>query len=342
VQLGVRRQQPNQVVDLGDWKLDDEHPYLDGSKPKNAYYCPASGHPAFLEPKRRYLFKKSRIEKNLEQACDSRFKDQFWAEVVAYRIGCLAGIEVPPTFVAVREGQCGALIEWFHSDDFRMTPGTEEMVRLIPGFDRDRGSQHNLHTLEEICNRYESLMPVHWSIHWSKIFLFDALIANTDRHQENWGIIWDNVLDALPRGDKRENVQGVRARFVAWTPAFDNGTSMGFEFPEDMLDEKFIEIRRHTEKGCHHIREKRDSAKQIGHLALVQQWSNRFPDTRKIMRDCLTFSMVDLASELDELVQYEVPVPFTRRRADFVHNLIDYRRERLIEILEDEYYSACR
>lgn len=45
-----------------------------------------------------------------------RYPDQFWAEIVAYRIGSLLGAFGAPRIrgfgVAVQEA-CGALIEWF-------------------------------------------------------------------------------------------------------------------------------------------------------------------------------------------------------------------------------------
>ena len=57
----MKRQFSNQVVDLSGWSLDSEHPYMDGSKPKKAYFCPDSQQPDFLIPGHRYLFKRSRI-----------------------------------------------------------------------------------------------------------------------------------------------------------------------------------------------------------------------------------------------------------------------------------------
>lgn len=47
------------------------------------------------------------------------YPDQFWGEVVAYRVGCLLGLQVPPAFAAwnSRTGRCAALIEWFYYDN---------------------------------------------------------------------------------------------------------------------------------------------------------------------------------------------------------------------------------
>lgn len=49
-----------------------------------------------------------------------------------------------------------------------------------------------------------------------KVIIFDALIANQDRHCENWGVI------------QREGL-------VRFAPIFDNGASLGFNYNEDQV-----------------------------------------------------------------------------------------------------------
>ncbi len=59
-------------------------------------------------------------------------------------------LQVPPVFVAVNSttGEPGSLCEWFigYSADIeeRSTPGGEYMQKMIAGYDRDKGRQHNL------------------------------------------------------------------------------------------------------------------------------------------------------------------------------------------------------
>ena len=106
---------------------------------------------------------------------------------------------------------------------------------------------------------------------------------------------------------------------------------MGFEIREEQLES--ANIKRHTQKGCHHIRLNQESRKRFGHLELIEYFARQFPNTRASMRACLEFSLADLKDELDELVDFQVSVPFTQERAGFVFNLIQYRREKLLEIL---------
>jgi hypothetical protein len=62
---------------------------------------------------------------------------------------------------------------------------------------------------------------VDWRRWWAETIAFDALIANTDRHSENWGFLVD------------QSVPGDASYSLA--PAFDNGTSLGFLIREPDL-----------------------------------------------------------------------------------------------------------
>ncbi|RYG85650.1 MAG: hypothetical protein EON59_11765 [Alphaproteobacteria bacterium] len=103
----------------------------------------------------------------------------------------------------------------------RFVHGVEYMKRLIPDFDVKSGKQHNIRTVLSLLNaiRGHRKMPSP-ILHWGRTFAFDALIGNTDRHQENWGLLWSNAGGQM------------RVRF---SPAFDNGTSLGHEQTEAAL-----------------------------------------------------------------------------------------------------------
>lgn len=78
-----------------------------------------------------------------------------------------------------------------------------------------KGKNHNFRALKKIFTdlELENRVTLNWQIYWAKTFLFDALIGNTDRHQDNWSIIQD-----------RKNLK------IRIFPIFDNGTSMGHEY----------------------------------------------------------------------------------------------------------------
>lgn len=80
-----------------------------------------------------------------------------------------------------------------------------------------------------------------WQIYWSDMLLFDALIGNTDRHQDNWGLLWQTTNNKLK---------------VRIAPVFDNGTSLGYEILERNMGGFYNpdRMRSYINKGRHHIR----------------------------------------------------------------------------------------
>jgi len=107
-------QKPNEVVDITGFSLDGSFSsYPDGSRAKFEVFCPSTTTYQFLIPYHRYLFKKT-----LERKSGEISYEQFWTEIIAYKLGRILDIAVPPAFVAsysdpVRgDLEYASLIEW--------------------------------------------------------------------------------------------------------------------------------------------------------------------------------------------------------------------------------------
>ncbi len=92
----------------------------------------------------------------------------------------------------------------------RSYTGADLMDGIVPDFDAYDLSQY---TLENIMLALE---PYSFEREFVQIIFFDSLIANQDRHSENWSII------------EFED----RVRFA---PIYDNGASLGFNNSEDQV-----------------------------------------------------------------------------------------------------------
>lgn len=174
------------ALEVGQWQEDaDFGVFPQGARDKTALLAPVQGVPPFLRAGHRYLFKQSR-------AC---YPEQFWAEIVAYRIGCLLGVEVPPAFAAYNaaSGISGALIEWFYAADVGIFVHAGDYLQLVrPELDRARGELHNLRDVGVLMRLLRHHGLGHdWRMWWVRTLVFDALIGNSDRHQENWGFVID-------------------------------------------------------------------------------------------------------------------------------------------------------
>lgn len=321
-------QGPHQVIDIADWYIyRDYEVFPEGARDKSLRVCPDPAPFDFCLPRHRYLFKEA--IKSAQHPGKPRHPDQYWAELIAFRIGRLMGLTLPPVFVAIdsTRDEPGTLNEWFMgypgAGDERHFPGGDYMQRRIPGYDREKGKEHNLTTIIELSRILERgrWLSHDWQRYWGLCLCFDALIGNTDRHQENWGLIWSE--------------EGPTARF---TPYFDNGTSLGHELlPQKMQrmmrDPK--ELAGYLRRGKHQMRWSRHDRRRLPLIGGVADYCRHFPHIRPILIERLQGWCEDALREmLYRLTQFDLPHPLTSQRAEFIAFLTLTRRARLLRALE--------
>jgi len=314
-------------IDVADWESYGEFDiYPEGAREKNLIICP-EGQPDFLISGHRYLFKLPMAQ--VENPALLRHPEQYWSEIIAFRLGRIMGLQVPPAFVSFNSttGMPGALIEWFTGyegqPNIRTTAGGDHMARHIPDFDRDTGAKHNLATVmrfSKLLNRSPS-----WSLiddyvdYWGNCLCFDALIGNTDRHQENWKVLWDD--------DSKE---------VRFSPYFDNGTSLGQELcavkVARMLKDKNM-MEAHIRRGKHHMRLTEEDDVRMKLIPGVVEFVKQYPPVRASLLGKLSFSIDALSEELEKLTKFNVPYPLLPDRAELILKLTQERKEQLIRLI---------
>jgi hypothetical protein len=305
------------IIDVTDWPEDPEHPrYPEGAREKSALFPPDIVPFDFIKPGRRYLFKLS----------DQRYPEQFWAETIAYVVGCLLDVEVPPAYIAEHRGRavCGALIEWFFVDgEQTFIAGGNRLQRLVPDYDRKLGTQHSFQLVQRACVRAARHGLIDdWLLYWGRAFLFDALIGNTDRHQDNWGFLAWTLDDGATT---RERL----------SPLFDNGTSLGMErHLEHVAGWDDNKCAAYLRKGCHHMKLNGDDAKRCQHFDMIRYVVEAHPTLLAPLRETLAlFSVQELEQRLIELCKLELPVKLTEARIRFTLRLVNLRYRQLCAIL---------
>ena len=299
-------------VDISMWEPDAEFEiYPQGARSKSATIAPDEPSDPAIRGGRRYMFKLSRAS----------YPDQFWGEVVAYRVGCLLQVSVPPAFAAwnAATGQCGALIEWFYE------VGTERFVQageflqvLQPDFERRRGESHCTRENEVLMRALSTrkILLGDWREWWVHALAFDTLIGNSDRHQDNWGFIYQ----AQPALNK------------CWlAPMFDNGTSLGSElFTDRVVDWTDQRLEQYINRGTHHVRWRLDDGSvDRKHFSLLTRALEHWPETRSLLRDRVRAISGDaLRASLQGLTLYQLPVPFSDARRALSFRLLSRRLER--------------
>lgn len=316
-----------EFINIGDWPDDDEFSsaYPEGARPKRTLFSPTNPTQAFIEPDWRHMFKRSA----------ARYPEQFWAEIIAYEISLLLKVPAPPCYAAFdpATGQCGALSAWFYKEGEESFYSAGNFFhKLIKTFDREKGTQHNIVDSDEFNNKVLGKNQIYdfWSM-----MLFDVLLGNTDRHQDNWGHLLKAVRVSKSVARRRGEPFDVKWRFAPW---FDNGTSLGHE----LLNDKFTKwndatLERYILRGKHHMRYSRTNLERMGHIASLGFIRSHAGVKALLLKRLKEFDLEALAVVLHRLV--DLPAPpggnLTRDRADFILRLTHRRAQLAMETLNE-------
>jgi hypothetical protein len=147
---------------------------------------------------------------------------QHWAEKIAAEIaGCLDIHHARVEFARFQDTQ-GSASESFAGGGRDLYHGNQVLAGTVLGYDPHKSFRQADHMLSNIFSAIDAAFAEPENAHRVKIGLadylvLDALIGNTDRHHENWGILLWQV---------GEDWEGVLA------PTFDHASSLGRELAD--------------------------------------------------------------------------------------------------------------
>lgn len=131
-----------------------------------------------------------------------------WAEFVASEVGKRIGFHTAEVKLAEHAGVLGTISKNFRADVEELYEGGDLFLARYEDFNR-----HSL-TYYELPHILDILVAYDLEKDFVGIPVYDALIANNDRHCDNWGVL------SSPEG-------------IRMAPIYDNGSSLGFnETPE--------------------------------------------------------------------------------------------------------------
>ena len=195
---------------------------------------------------------------------------QHWAEKIAAELAAHLGTLHAKVELADFQGTLGSVTESFAGNGRELVHGNQLLERVVHGYDPERTFRQSAHTLSNIWRVMDRVFVNPDSARRAKLriaayLVLDALIGNTDRHHENWGLLRNRAGDQW-RG------------FVA--PSFDHASSLGRELLDARRDRILAENRvgNYAEKGRGAIYWSEEERHGPSPLELVRRGNGRHPD----------------------------------------------------------------
>ena len=195
---------------------------------------------------------------------------QHWAEKIAAEVAKLVNIQCAKVELAVFGSEQGSVTKAFTGGKRELIHGNQILVRTVYGYDPERKFHQSSHTLANIWRAIDRVFKGNTGASRAKLRLaeclvLDALIGNTDRHHENWGILRKRV------GDRWKG---------SVAPSFDHASSLGREL-QDVRRERLLAENRvgeYAEKGRGAIYWSEDDRHGPSPLELVRRAVMSYPD----------------------------------------------------------------
>lgn len=182
----------------------------------------------FLRENKRWLFKESRLICTPNR---SEPTGEDWAEKAAAEIASLISVRAARVELAEYNNRRGSASLNFISSGEHLEHGNEILAGRVFGYDKTKKLKQSNHTIQNIVKAIKSMFSSerHVQIVLEQLagyIVLDALIGNTDRHHENWGLLSRVVRIDDPIEDWDYPVM---QRIYSVAPSFDHASSLGRE-----------------------------------------------------------------------------------------------------------------
>ena len=252
------------IVDTSGWRSLSPEPL--GSKPGKLWLVDDHGIDWLFKPV---------ISK------DGKVYGDDWAERIATQVATLLDIPSARVELALRDGTPGIIsqsVVWITRDGgerAELSLGNEVLGGLDPDYPMEKRHAVPAYTVDRVLGALETLRiaaPEHAPLGFTAADAFagylvlDALIANTDRHHENWGVLRPIAGDRTP----------------SLAPSFDHASSLGFQLSDQDRMERLT--TRDAGRDVRHYAGRGRSRHMPGRPLLVDvalealRWKGRSPD----------------------------------------------------------------
>ena len=232
---------------------------------------------------------------------------EHWAEKIASDVARLLDILHARVELAVFSDTQGSATESFVQEGRELVHGNQMLEWFIGGYEAGKKFGQSSHTLKNIWQVMDEVFvdpeaKTQGKLCIAEYLVLDAVIGNTDRHHENWGIL--------------RRRQGSRWLGLV-APSFDHASSLGRELLDERRNLLLAENRvvDYVEKGHGGIYWSEDDQHGPSPLALVRRANSEYPDLFRPALEKSRNLCQRAVSELVDRVPSDWMSPYARKFA---------------------------
>lgn len=249
---------------------------------------------------------------------------EHWAEKISCELAVLLDINHARTELATYQGICGSVSASFVGTRQQLTHGNQLLALGVEGYDckgesKSKQTDHALdniwRVLEHAFGRSEQTRQA--KARFGEYLVLDALVGNTDRHHENWGLLKSKLNDHFEE-------------FVA--PSYDHASSLGRELRDARRVDRLARgsVGSYVERGRGAVYWTSDASGALSPLELVRRTAVIYPEAIQPVLGRVKSLHNDNVTDLVERVP---PDWMSRSARDFAITMICYASDQLKGLL---------
>lgn len=272
------------------------------------------------------------------------YKYEFWNEIIAYQIGKTLGLEMLRYDIAIYQNEIGCISPKMINENEELIEVGRYMTVLNPRFSPEINSLRKEYTFQLLQDTLNYFNLSNYISYFLEVLIFDALIGNTDRHQENWAFIGRSSSLNINYFKDQQSYEGkliqlLGSNIIKVAPIYDCGSSLARELTEEGVDLKLtnsLELEKYVEKGSAELHWEK---KKLSHFDLVKTLlkTNHAADLIKasmFLDNWQTSHIEAVITNIDKKLpaswcHYSIPL----NRKMLISKLLTLRFNKLMEIL---------
>lgn len=301
------------------------------------------------------------------------YKPEFWSEIIASEVGISLGFNVLEYNIAKHGSEVGCISKSMTGENEYLTEG----INLLTGYDNTYDpvskESYGAYTFHFIESAIESFNFKDKLVDIIEMIVFDAIIGNSDRHQENWGFItpykekelsedeantvfsklirrFNKIKDFLKKDEINVTNLGKKYKVTlrilqmegSFAPIYDSGCCLAREKSEEAINQMLndsVMLDSFINRGKSEIRWDNDGRK-LNHFDLVRKVREENKETvdniiNKVISLYSEDKIKNIVVNIDKALPDELYIEYglSKNRKMLICKLIDERIKRLKDIL---------